>query len=492
MFRSKVLMTAPVMAFLMCGTAQAALTAGQAWADLQGTAATNGMTISVATEVTGDGELTLNGVTIAPAGKAAIATISEVSIVEQDDGSVAFFPGEIKVENTGPAKIGVSHQELSVSVFEDIGGLGYGLDADGLKITVDSAEGAGNTAKSFLGTFDLTSIGGRYTRGKDVLGVEMSADRLVYDIKQTDAALGMDSAQISDTADVVVSGEITLPEGIDLMSLQRTSAFLDAVRAGLGLSIEATQGASKGELVDNNPMMPMSLVFSAEPGTTTVVANADTFDVSTSVDGLALTSRPPMVPMPVNASMDKFGMGFSMPIVASEQSGQYGLQIDIGNLVLDDTAWAMIDASGALTHDPLDVTLDLGGLAKFDALDMMASSEAGTPPQSVPELQSLDIRTLAIKALGAAATGTGAFTFDNSMVEMGGPPMPIGTADVRLEGANKLIDGLIAMGVITQDDAMGARMMMAMFGKPEGDDVLTSKIEAKEGGSIFVNGQQIQ
>jgi hypothetical protein len=31
-----------------------------------------------------------------------------------------------------------------------------------------------------------------------------------------------------------------------------------------------------------------------------------------------------------------------------------------------------------------------------------------------------------------------------------------------------------------------------MFGKPEGEDVLTSKIEAKEGGAIFVNGQRIQ
>lgn len=492
MFRNKVLMAAPVMALLMCGTAQAALTANQAWADLQLTAGANGLKISVATEVAGDGELTLNGVTIAPDGKPAIATISEVSVVEQDDGSVAFFPGEIKLENTGPAKIGVTHQELSVSVFEDAGGLGYGLDADSLKIAVDSAEGTGNTAKSVLGNFDLTAIGGRYTRGKDTLGIDISAERLVYDIKQKDASMGLDSAQISDTADVVLTGEITLPEGIDLMSLQRTPAFVEAVRAGLGVSIEATQGISKGEIVDNNPMMPMSLVFSAEPGSTTVVANSDTFEVGTSVDGLALTARPPMVPAPVNASADSFSTGFSMPIVAQEEAGRYGLQVNLGNLVFDDTVWAMIDGTGALDHGPLDLNLDLGGLAKFDALDVMMSSEAGAPPKSAPELQTLDIRSLAVKALGAAANGTGAFTFDNSMVATGGQPVPIGTADVRLEGANKLIDGLIAMGVITQDDAMGARMMMAMFGKPEGDDVLTSKIEAKQGGSIFVNGQQIK
>ena len=71
-------------------------------------------------------------------------------------------------------------------------------------------------------------------------------------------------------------------------------------------------------------------------------------------------------------------------------------------------------------------------------------------------------------------------------------PLPVGTADVRLEGGNKVIDALIKLGVMTEEDAMGARMMMAMFGQPAGDDVLTSKIEAREGGSIFVNGQQIQ
>ncbi len=71
--------------------------------------------------------------------------------------------------------------------------------------------------------------------------------------------------------------------------------------------------------------------------------------------------------------------------------------------------------------------------------------------------------------------------------------MPLGSADVSVSGANALIDGLIATGLITEDDAMGARMMMGMFMVPGAEpDSLTSKIEAKEGFAIFVNGQQIQ
>ncbi|WP_168219723.1 hypothetical protein [Pseudotabrizicola formosa] len=476
------------MAILMCGTAQAALTADQVWADLQAAATEGGMKISAATEVAGDGELTLNGVSITPDGKPAIATISEVSIVEQEDGSVAFFPGEIRLENTGPGKVAITHEELSISAFEDAGGLGYGMDADSLSVAVNVVEGA----NMFDGTFDLTAVSGRYTRGLEALGMEMSADQLLYNITQKDPSLGIDSVNSSDTADLVLTGELTLPEGINLMSLQDTPSFIAAVRAGLGLSFEATQGVSTGDMVENNPMMPVSVAFSAAPGTTSVKAGADGVDISTTVEGFDVTLRPPMMPMPVEATSGTFGLGLSLPVVATEEAGAYGLQLTMENLVLDDAAWGMIDAGNVLEHGPLDVALDLGGTVKVDVLDLMQAGETGAPPNTTPELLTLDIRTLAVQALGAVANATGAFTFDNSMVAMGGPPMPVGTADVRLEGGNKVIDGLIAMGVITQEDAMGARMMMAMFGQPAGDDVLTSKIEAREGGSIFVNGQQIQ
>jgi hypothetical protein len=72
-----------------------------------------------------------------------------------------------------------------------------------------------------------------------------------------------------------------------------------------------------------------------------------------------------------------------------------------------------------------------------------------------------------------------------------GMPMPLGEANVTVTGANALIDGLIATGLLAEEDAMGARMMMGMFMVPSGDDTLTSKIEAKEGMQILVNGQPL-
>ena len=189
--------------------------------------------------------------------------------------------------------------------------------------------------------------------------------------------------------------------------------------------------------------------------------------------------------------MDEMMLAFGMPVVSIVPS-DYGFGLKMANLVIGEGAWSMIDPGATLPRDPINLEIDVSGQAKVDLLDLMESGESGTPPKSIPELLSADINTLGLSLAGAALTGTGAFTFDNSMVAMGGPPMPIGAADLRLSGGNKLVDGLVAMGILSSDDAMGARMMMAMFGKPEGDDVLTSKIEAKEGGAIFVNGQRIQ
>ena len=117
----------------------------------------------------------------------------------------------------------------------------------------------------------------------------------------------------------------------------------------------------------------------------------------------------------------------------------------------------------------------------------MEAEETGAMPP-IPAPEKLDITDISLKVAGAALDANGAFTFDNSM----GIPMPLGTATVNVSGANALIDGLIATGLLQEQDAMSARMMMGMFMTPTGDDSLTSKIEAKEGFAIFVNGQQIQ
>ena len=68
------------------------------------------------------------------------------------------------------------------------------------------------------------------------------------------------------------------------------------------------------------------------------------------------------------------------------------------------------------------------------------------------------------------------------------------TLAVSIFGANGLMDKLVVMGLLPQEQAMGARMMLGLFAKPgDGPDSLVSKIEVDGAtGGISANGQQLQ
>jgi hypothetical protein len=110
------------------------------------------------------------------------------------------------------------------------------------------------------------------------------------------------------------------------------------------------------------------------------------------------------------------------------------------------------------------------------------------------QLHALDVTNLTLKAAGAEVTGDGAFTFDNAdTTTFPGVPLPTGQLDLKIVGANGLVDKLVQMGLLPEDQAMSARMMMGLFANAvEGsDDTLTSTLEFREKG-LFVNGQRLQ
>lgn len=487
---SKRLFLCSSVAILCSGVSAYALTAEQAWADLQAMAAKNGSEVKAATEVKNDGTMTLNGVTAGPAGQPARVTIAEVVIEEQADGSVVFLPDDIKIEKSDTTTASIAEDALAVRVFKDAGGLGYGVTADRLSISFDDNQGTAETAVRNAGTFNFEGLVANYGRAVDAITFGIDASRVVYDLANASPAAGMDSVSTSDTANLSMTGKISVPEGIDISALDDDATFADAVNRGLALTATMTNGPSNGTMTDKGTAAPFSATFAGEGGATNIVADKSRLLFDASVPGMKLEITPPGMPMPLPVSMDSMSMTYEMPISAPE-GGAYQLKLGLSNLVVSEAIWGMFDPGAALPRDAATLDIDISGQAKLDLLGMAAAEKAGTPPP-MPEPISLDVKALGLKLAGAALSGNGAFTFDNSMLAMGGPPMPIGTANLRLEGGNKLIDGLIATGLLKEEDAMGARMMMAMFGKSEGDDILTSQIEAKEGGAIFVNGQQVQ
>ena len=101
------------------------------------------------------------------------------------------------------------------------------------------------------------------------------------------------------------------------------------------------------------------------------------------------------------------------------------------------------------------------------------------------------LNDVSINAVGAQAKFSGELTAPE-----GGDmtTAPVGEISGELTGVNALLDTLGAMGLVPQDQMMGAKMMLTMFAKPvEGQpDKLQTKLEFREGGSIFANGQQVK
>lgn len=154
----------------------------------------------------------------------------------------------------------------------------------------------------------------------------------------------------------------------------------------------------------------------------------------------------------------------------------------------------MADPGGVLSHDPATLILDLTGTARlfFDIAD--PAQAAALAETDVPgEVHSVSLNDLTISAVGANVGGKGAFTFDNSdTTTIPGIPRPEGKLELSASGLNGLMDNLVAMGLLPEEQAMGARMMMGLFTVPTGDDQLSTTIEVNAEGQILANGQRLQ
>jgi hypothetical protein len=175
--------------------------------------------------------------------------------------------------------------------------------------------------------------------------------------------------------------------------------------------------------------------------------------------------------------------------------GDFAFLTKLVDVTLSDDVWLQLDPEKVLPRDPATIVIDTKGKANwaFDILDPAGAEKLadGTAPA---QLHALDVTDLTLKAAGAEVTGDGAFTFDNSdTTTFPGVPLPSGQMDLKIIGANGLVDRLVQLGLLPEDQAMYARMTMGLFANAvEGsDDTLTSTLEFKDKG-LFLNGQRLQ
>jgi len=215
------------------------------------------------------------------------------------------------------------------------------------------------------------------------------------------------------------------------------------------------------------------------------------------------------MPFPINYAIESGSFDMQLPVMKSDEPQPFKLAYSLSGLTLGDAIWNLFDAQGQLPRDPASLDLDVTGLMQvakdlFDPAlmtppeDSAPGQEEGGPEQTEaaePEPQPFEpvevtVNQLALAALGAQVHAQGMLRAPQG----GGMTTPVGEISANYEGVNGLIDKLGAMGLIPEDRIMGVRMMMAMFAKPvaEGEDKLETRLEFKEDGAIFANGQQIR
>ncbi|MEL7211049.1 MAG: DUF2125 domain-containing protein [Pseudomonadota bacterium] len=368
--------------------------------------------------------------------------------------------------------------------------MSYSLTADSYGVVIDEvlAEGIKQPltfeimANELTGNYDTTT--GDALNVEYVLNAASTLINMTFEDPETD-----ETAAFSSTIQgLEMTGTSALPEG----GLSDNPAMM--MSAGLmgdgGYTFDSS--ASTFSFEGNGEML--SGAGTSEGGNLDVSMDENGVGYKGTTRGLNLNIQTGELPFPLSFAMAEYGFDFLMPLTKSEEPQDFGLALNLSDFTMADALWNMFDPGTILPREPATVSFDIDGKANwfFDLMDPEQAAALETA-ETPGEIHALDLNNLLIELAGAKLTGDGAFEFDNSDTStFEGMPRPEGAVNLKLEGGNSLIDKLISMGLLPQEQAMGARMMLGLFATPTGEDELTSKIEVTEDGQVLANGQRLR
>ena len=488
--------TGALCALLLGSTAlHAEMTAEQVWTGMTDYYSSLGQKVTTGSESREGDTLVIKDAVFAssvPEGEFAM-TLSEVRLKELGDGRVEMTFAEVipfvtktRPQGEDPVDMEMSVKQTGLAMIasgtpEDTA---YEFTAPQMAIAIDNLMVKGAEVP-LVAKVDLTGSHGGYrmvTAGDRQMTSDFGADKVDFQVSAKDPEGTGDFAISGSFTGLSGTSEATIPANVDMTDMNA------AMNAGLAMKGEfgATGG---GYIMDfNDGTQTAHAQSTGQGGKAHFKLAKDGLAYGGEAAPMDLSMQMSSFPLPIDVKLGGQVFDLMMPIAKGDGPQPYSLILKIADLEVSEALWGLFDPQAQLPRDPATLILDVGGDAtmKVDMFDPKAAEAmAGTPPGDV---NSLNLRELKLSAVGAELTGTGAMTFDNSA----GTPKPVGTVDLQLVGGNALIDKLVAMGLIPADQAAGARMMMGLFAVPTGEDTLTSKIELKEDGHVFANGQQIQ
>jgi len=488
--------------------ALAGVTPEDVWKSWQDMSASSGQKVTATSETRDGDTLLVEGMRIEARqdGVLVVGEIDELFFTDIGEGIVEItmsdeYPLTITMDpdegETKPTtvKILVKQPGLTMSAGGGDGETGYDFDAPLVSIAVESIDGVDAAVIDLVADLVFTGMVGTYLNG---------APDAASDTRDMTTEFGATNMAVNVAfKDPESQGALKLSVSVaDISGYSESTLIGGALMADLAAALK-TGFASDGGFNYGKTVYDFSFADETENAASNGQADSGGFTFSMDEDHLAYAGDGKGVTMVVSGSQIPFpelAASFAeatfdllMPISKSDVAEDFKLVTRIVDLTVSDVLWGMIDPTSQLPRDPATLVVDATGTAKL-AFDIMDPAQQAVMGEASPgDLESLNINAVQLKIAGAELTGAGAFTFDNTdLVTFEGMPAPTGKLEMKLVGGNGLLDKLVAMGLIPDDQAMGARMMMGMFARPgDGVDTLTSTIEFKDKG-LFANGQRLQ
>ena len=505
MLRSAIFSTTSLV--FLATSASADVSAKDIWADWQSYMAGFGYAVEGQETMSGN-TLTISDLKMSvpiPEGQGEFAmNLDKVDFVENGDGTVNLvFPEVMPVffEAAGPegetvkGSLDYTMQNMNMRASGDLSKVIYDYTADqiGIVLTELAVEGETMPEGAFNVSFTSRNLSGQSVMEPGALrkiAQNMALGATTYAVTFKDPSSDEGVNFNGEMASLNFSGDSFLPASMDPENVA------NALADGFAVDGDISYSGSKTTFSFTDGGDTMNGSSGAETATIGVKMNKDLLEYAGSSKGVNFNLNGAEIPLPIVAGLGEVAFNLLIPVAKSDTPSDFAFGLTLADFVTSNDLWSMLDAGNVLPRDPVTISLDLVGKAKmlFDFFDpeQMAAVETG---DAVPaELTAITLRNLLVSAAGAKLSGTGNFTFDNTDLESyDGFPKPTGGVDFALVGGNGLMDKLVQMGLLPQEQAMGARMMMGLFTRPgEGEDSLTTKIEINEEGHILANGQRIQ
>ena len=498
------LMVTATSLLMTSGAASADVFPTEVWEDWKGYMTDFGYTVTADEHESGDSLTVSNlvlGVPVPEADGDVTLTLPQIQFVGDGAGSVRItmpevMPMIVNVSGSDPVSMELIYttKDLDMTVSGNPGSMTYVYSASMMGFELGDVTADGEALSLGTAQLQMADVAGESIQeAGDPRRVNqtLTTGAVTYELDFADPDSADNRVVVNGGTDSLSLGvKMALPNAIDMEQMADALARGFAVDGGYNFG----PGNMMFNVTDAGAVTQGQT--SSQGGAFAMVMDAGRLSYDLSQNDIDLEVASPELPFPVAMQMRKLAFKLLMPVSKSDAVQDFALSMELGDFTMSEMLWGMFDPAAQLPRDPATVALDLAGKAKllFDLMDteQMEMVEAG---DAIPgELDAVSLNSLVLRLAGAELTGEGDFTFDNSdLTTYDGMPKPIGSVELHLMGGNGLLDKLVAMGLFSDEDAMGIRMMSAAFVKPgEGEDHMTSTIEMNEQGHILANGQRLK